>query len=133
MYLAIKYILFAILATLSNILSQDLAGRLYWGVCELYFSMFWGTLVGLVIKYVLDKRYIFSYQTRNIMEDSQKFVLYSIMGIITTCIFWGVELGFDFVFGTKSMRYTGAVIGLAIGYLIKYRLDKRFVFTKLGG
>jgi putative flippase GtrA len=29
------------------------------------------------------------------------------------------------------MRYTGAVIGLAIGYIIKYLLDKRFVFNNL--
>ena len=26
------------------------------------------------------------------------------------------------------MRYVGGVIGLAIGYWAKYRLDKRFVF-----
>jgi hypothetical protein len=26
------------------------------------------------------------------------------------------------------MRYLGGVIGLAIGYLTKYHLDKRFVF-----
>jgi hypothetical protein len=26
------------------------------------------------------------------------------------------------------MRYVGGCIGLAIGYVIKYRLDKRYVF-----
>jgi hypothetical protein len=27
------------------------------------------------------------------------------------------------------MRELGAVIGLAIGYVVKYNLDRRFVFT----
>jgi preprotein translocase subunit SecA len=39
------------------------------------------------------------------------------------------EFGFDFLFGTKLMRYVGGVIGLAIGYAIKYQLDKRYVFV----
>jgi hypothetical protein len=26
------------------------------------------------------------------------------------------------------MRYLGGIIGLAIGYLMKYRLDRRYVF-----
>jgi len=26
------------------------------------------------------------------------------------------------------MRYVGGVIGLAIGYYVKYQLDKRYVF-----
>ena len=43
-------------------------------------------------------------------------------------IFWGLEFGFNWVFHTKEMRYLGGIIGLAIGYLIKYQLDKRFVF-----
>ena len=33
-----------------------------------------------------------------------------------------------FLFRTEAMRYVGAVIGLSIGYVAKYRLDKRFVF-----
>ena len=32
------------------------------------------------------------------------------------------------VFETKEMRYLGGVLGLAIGYLAKYHLDKRYVF-----
>lgn len=28
------------------------------------------------------------------------------------------------------MRYLGGVLGLAIGYVIKYELDKRFVFRQ---
>jgi hypothetical protein len=50
------------------------------------------------------------------------------MGLATIVIFWGFEFGFNHIFATKEMRYLGGVIGLAIGYLAKYHLDKRYVF-----
>ena len=53
------------------------------------------------------------------------------MGIMTTVIFWGFEILFDYIFHTKAWRYAGGVLGLTIGYSIKYYLDKRFVFTPL--
>ncbi len=52
------------------------------------------------------------------------------MGLVTTMIFWGFEYGFHLIFESKKMRYFGGIIGLAIGYFIKYHLDKRFVFCK---
>ena len=51
------------------------------------------------------------------------------MGLVTTAIFWGFEFTFDAIYQTKEMRYVGGVIGLAIGYYVKYQLDKRFVFV----
>ncbi|MCY4178204.1 MAG: GtrA family protein, partial [Endozoicomonadaceae bacterium] len=53
------------------------------------------------------------------------------MGLATTAIFWGTEYFFQIIFKTDFMRYTGGIIGLIAGYLIKYRLDKRFVFVSL--
>jgi putative flippase GtrA len=50
------------------------------------------------------------------------------MGLLTTVIFWGFEWAFQLLYETKEMRYLGGVIGLALGYLTKYQLDKRFVF-----
>jgi putative flippase GtrA len=87
-----------------------------------------GTLVGLVVKYLLDKKYIFLFKTKSLLQDGQKFILYASMGVFTTCMFWGVEMAFDYTFKTIPMRYIGAVIGLSIGYWMKYQLDKRFVF-----
>ena len=52
------------------------------------------------------------------------------MGVVTTLIFWGFEFTFEYLFRTKFMRYLGAVIGLSIGYFIKYNLDRRFVFNQ---
>ena len=73
---------------------------------------------------------IFFFKSENMLEDGHKFVLYSMMGVVTTFIFRGVEMAFDYAFRTIPMRYTGAVIWLNIGYWMKYQLDKRFVFRK---
>ena len=130
MYLAIKYVIFAVVATGVNIACQDLTGRIYVGMFSIYLSMFVGTLAGLAVKYVLDKKYIFYHSSKNLADDGRMFFLYTFMGIFTTLLFWGSELGFQYVFHTKSMRYVGALLGLGVGYLVKYQLDKRFVFTE---
>jgi putative flippase GtrA len=126
--LTFSYSMFALIATLANIGAQDVLTRIYGGAFSILLSVLIGTGVGLVIKYILDKRYIFRFQTRNAVHDSQTFALYAIMGVVTTVIFWGFEFGFQYIFETKEMRYLGGVIGLAIGYVSKYHLDKRYVF-----
>ncbi|HPK33576.1 MAG: GtrA family protein [Ottowia sp.] len=127
-HIAALYTLFAAISTVANIGAQDLVVRAVHFDHAIALSVLVGTGVGLVIKYVLDKRYIFRYQTRSAGHDGRTFLLYTLMGVVTTVIFWGVEFGFQAMFGTREMRYLGGVIGLAIGYLAKYRLDKRFVF-----
>jgi len=133
MKLVVLYSAFAVIAILINLLSQELSLLIYPGGYALYVSILSGTATGLVSKYLLDKIYIFNYQSNSMADDISKLVAYSITGIVTTLIFWGFELGFEFVFATKVMRYIGAVIGLTIGYLIKYHLDKRFVFSTRAG
>ena len=126
--LAINYAIFALIATAANIGAQDLVIRTYSGAFDILASVVVGTGVGLVVKYILDKRYIFRFRARNVAHDTQTFALYTVMGLATTVIFWGFEFGFHHIFETKEMRYLGGVIGLAIGYLTKYHLDKRYVF-----
>jgi putative flippase GtrA len=126
--LPLTYAFLALVATAVNIGAQDAIVRLYSGPFAVTLSMLIGTGVGLVVKYVLDKRYIFSFRARDAAHDTKTFALYSLMGIATTVIFWGFELSFDYLFGTANMRYLGAILGLAIGYLTKYYLDKRYVF-----
>ncbi len=127
--MVIRYILFALISTVANLGFQFLSFQLYGGFMAIYVAMAVGTLAGLVVKYILDKRYIFYHETQSKKEDAQKFMLYSLMGVFTTFIFWGVEIGFDKVFGGATAKYVGGFIGLAIGYSIKYFLDKRFVFV----
>lgn len=88
-----------------------------------------GTGTGLLTKYILDKKFIFNYQTKDVKHDAKLFVLYTVMGLATTAIFWGFEVSFYYLFGTEVMKYFGAIIGLMIGYVTKYFLDKKFVFV----
>jgi putative flippase GtrA len=128
MKLALIYGILALIATAANIGAQDLSVRLYTGAFSLPLSVFIGTSVGLLAKYALDKRYIFRFEARNAVHNGQTFLLYAIMGLITTAIFWLFEFGFQQAFETREMRYLGACLGLAIGYVAKYHLDRRFVF-----
>lgn len=130
MTIASKYSLFAILATLINLSVQEIVIRIYDGSFPIYLAMMFGTLAGLVSKYLLDKKTIFGFITTSHREDLGKFTLYGLTGVVTTAIFWGFELGFDSLIGGKIARYMGAVIGLSIGYGVKYQLDKRYVFER---
>ncbi len=126
--LAFRYTLFAALSTVANLLVQVVSFWLYSGAASLYVAMIAGTFSGLVLKYILDKKYIFFHTPENRKDESKKFLLYTLMGVITTAIFWGFEIGFHWAFESEHAKYAGAVIGLGIGYLLKYFLDKRFVF-----
>ena len=128
MNITIKYIIFALIATAVNIWAQDIVIRNYIGAFDILISVVVGTGAGLVVKYILDKHYIFRFRARDAAHDTRTFALYTVMGLVTTVIFWGFEFGFHHIFETKEMRYLGGVIGLAIGYLTKYHLDKRYVF-----
>ena len=128
--IAVLYAVFAAFATFVNIGSQALVIWLYHGPYAVPLSILVGTAAGLPVKYVLEKRHIFSFESENLAHDGRMFALYSFMGVFTTALFWGVEFAFHHLFGTDAMRYLGGVIGLSLGYAIKYHLDKRFVFVK---
>jgi putative flippase GtrA len=128
MPLAVLYSFLALIATAANIGAQEIVVQLYQGPHAVTASVVVGTGVGLIVKYLLDKRFIFRFRTRDLLHNFRLFVLYMSMGIATTLLFWVFEFGFNAVFATKEMRYAGALIGLALGYWAKYNLDKRFVF-----
>lgn len=122
------YVGFAIISTVVNLSFQYMSFSLYNGIGSLYAAMALGTLAGLVIKYILDKKYIFFHVPHNKHDEGKTFLLYSLTGVFTTVIFWGFEIGFDYFVAHDKGKYLGAVLGLTIGYIVKYRLDKRFVF-----
>lgn len=129
--LVIRYTAFAVVAVLVNLLVQRVV--LLGGESVIWFglAMGAGTLAGLVVKYVLDKRWIFYDVTSGAVAQGKQFGLYSLMGIVTTVIFWVSETTFWAIWGTDFARELGAVIGLSIGYITKYQLDRRFVFKDL--
>lgn len=127
--LVLRYALFAVIATVANLAAQRAVLAL--GDTGLTFAaaVLAGTAVGLVIKYALDKRWIFHDRTAGAARTGRQFTLYTIMGLVTTAIFWGTETAFWLIWRTDPMREAGAVLGLAVGYVVKYNLDRRFVFT----
>lgn len=128
--IALKYSIFALISIAFNLFFQYFTFLIYSGFLSIYLALTVGTLAGLVVKYILDKNFIFYYQTQTKRESSEKFLLYSLMGLFTTFIFWGFELGFDYLFESELAKYMGGFLGLTIGYVIKYFLDKRFVFRR---
>ena len=92
-------------------------------------AMLFGTGFGLITKYILDKIFIFRYKTRSLAHDFKTFFGYTLMGIVTTFIFWGFELVFNYIFKNGYMTLLGGFFGLVIGYTIKYFLDRKFVFV----
>ncbi|MBB5721255.1 putative flippase GtrA [Loktanella ponticola] len=123
------YVVFAVIATIANLLTQRIVLFMNDGAAGFTVAVFMGTLIGLMIKYFLDKRWIFRDLTAGTAANGKKFALYSAMGIFTTAIFWITETAFWLQWRTDMMRELGAVIGLMIGYTVKYQLDRRFVFT----
>ena len=123
----LKYILFCIIAIVINLSTQRIIMELIF-INNYFLALLIGTLFGLVIKFILDKKYIFAYSDSSIKNNSLKFSFYSFNGILTTLLFWGTESVFFFIYKTNFAREFGALIGLSIGYFIKYRLDKKYVF-----
>lgn len=129
MNVAVAYALFAIIAIIANILAQDIFLKIYQAEFAISLSILCGTAVGLVLKYWLDKRFIFRFVAKNLKQHGRTFMLYTVMGVLTTLIFWGTEWAFELMFQTKEMRYLGGVLGLVVGYMVKYFLDKKYVFV----
>ncbi|MGF6511770.1 GtrA family protein [Paraburkholderia sp. 32] len=127
--LVIFYAIFAAVSIAANIGLQKLSLIAYSGAFSVPLSVVVGTGGGLVVKFLLDKLWIFRYQHRDLSHGIQSFLLYTVMGLATTAIFWGFEFGADAIYHSEPARFTGGVIGLVIGYIVKYRLDKKFVFA----
>ena len=127
--IAVLYSLFAVLSTAINIGSQMLSIWIYKGPLAVEISILVGTAMGLPLRYFLEKRYIFNFTSKNLVHDGKLFFFYSAMGVITTLIFWGTEYAFHLIYDNDFMRYLGGIIGLSIGFYVKYQLDKRYVFV----
>ena len=127
--IATRYILFAILSTLVNLLSQFLTFVILDYTYETYIAIANGTIAGLLVKYLLDKYYIFNLNVKE-YSSSNTFVPYILTSILTTIIFWFTELWFINYIQILYTEYIGAIVGLSMGYTLKYFLDRDFVFNE---
>ena len=73
--LIVLYISFALIATLGNLGAQRISLSVFEEL-GLIFAIGMGSLIGLIIKYILDKRWIFGDLTVGITDNSKKFALY---------------------------------------------------------
>jgi putative flippase GtrA len=131
--LVLRYAGFAVLATIANLATQRAVLAIGDVATPTLFvaAMGLGTLIGLVVKYVLDKRWIFYDRTAGAKAQGAQFALYTAMGLVTTAIFWVTETVFWVIWGTDLAREIGAVLGLSVGYVTKYLLDRRYVFRPM--
>lgn len=127
--IVILYSLFAAISIAANLGAQKIYLIAAPTGYAIPLSVLAGTAVGLAIKFLLDKVWIFEYEHRDLAHGLRSFILYSAMGVATTAIFWGFEFGANRLYGTEAARLTGGAIGLIVGYLVKYRLDRHFVFA----
>jgi putative flippase GtrA len=131
--LTFRYVSFAIIATLGNLATQRLV--LFFDTTHFGFAiaLMLGTGIGLIVKFLLDQRFIFLDQPKSAQQQGQQFALYTVTGLCTTLLFWGTEVLFWWMFKSDLAREAGTIIGLVIGYLVKYQLDRRFVFASPKG
>jgi putative flippase GtrA len=125
---ASRYLAFAGLSTAANLGAQQLVVSMA-PAAPLMVSIVTGTVLGFGSKYILDKRFVFYDDHASHCDEARKVVTYGLLSVVTTAIFWAFELGFWFVWKTVAGKYCGAVIGLSVGYAMKYWLDRRLVFT----
>ena len=131
--LVTRYAVFAVVATVANLGTQRGVLAVAEGTLGYVLALCAGTGVGLVLKYLLDKRWIFADTFRSARAETRMFSLYTLTGVGTTLLFWGMETAFWLIWQTQGMRELGAVIGLTVGYVTKYQLDKRYVFSRPSG
>jgi hypothetical protein len=123
------YILFAALSMVANLVTQEAVFRTA-PVAPLALAILAGTAAGFAVKYVLDKRWIFADPYTSGTAELRKISLYGFFSVFTTLIFWGFEVAFWAIWGTAFAKYAGAVLGLSIGYAVKFLLDRTFVFRE---
>jgi putative flippase GtrA len=122
------YGVFGFISMFVNLAVQWISTRFYHGVMAIELSILLGTAAGLPVKYALDRRYIFVVLPR-VTKIGWEFLCYTATGVITTLVFWLIEWSFHLMFGTEFWRLLGGALGLSAGFVLKYQLDKRFVFT----
>ncbi|MFL5203204.1 MAG: GtrA family protein [Microvirga sp.] len=125
----IRYVVFAGIATLVNLATQEAVVRIA-PLSPLALSIVMGTVTGFILKYLLDKKWVFDDGYSGHRRELQKITLYGVFSVFTTLVFWSFEVAFWVIWRTDFAKYTGAVIGLAIGYAAKFVLDRAFVFKE---
>jgi len=127
--LVVSYAGFAALAAAVNLGTQRLLLGQSESPLRFAVALVAGTLAGMAVKYVLDSRWIFHAAPADAATHGKRIGRYAGTSVITTLVFWGTEAAFFAVSPTQASREAGALLGLAMGYVLKYKLDRRLVFN----
>lgn len=127
--IAVLYILIAVLSIVINVGTQMLSMWGYKGPISVEISILVGTVASFPLRFLLEKRYIFNFRSKDVSQGGGIFVLYGGTSIIPTLIFWGTEYSFHLACGSDLARYAGAIAGLGVGFYVKYQLDRKYVFV----
>lgn len=133
---ALKYFTFAIVCTILNLGTQFMIlegfdQHRFERDTMVILAILCGTFAGLLSKFFLDKFYVFKDPAASHSMELRKFCLYSLMGVVTTLIFWFTEWCFYITWTNPTAKYIGGLLGLGLGYSLKYVLDQRFVFKQV--
>lgn len=118
-----KYILFCLVSIFFNLSTQEIFLIFF---KSYIFSILFGTLIGFLIKYYLDKNFIFF---KNSSNSLNQLFTYTFTAIFSTIIFWGLEIFFLMYFQNNTMKILGGFIGLILGYTLKFKLDYKLTFN----
>lgn len=139
------YMLFAVICTGINLGSQSVLNYLlspievlnqgltiFGKTFEYYYiiHLLAGTALGFMAKFLLDKFLVFKNEHQNMGATFKQMIIYGLFAVITTLIFWGFQISFKFIFNSDQISLIGGLLGLTIGYSVKYILDKTWVFKK---
>lgn len=123
----VRYAISAVVSVVANLVAQQIT-VVGLPAAPLMVSILIGTIAGFAVKYVIDKIWTFREAYTSPAAEAHRITLSGLFSVLTTLIFWGFELGFYAVWPTDFAKYSGAVLGLSIGYIIKFQLDRRHVF-----
>jgi putative flippase GtrA len=94
-----------------------------------YFSKLAGIAAGFVVKYALDKIYVFDDISQNVAEEVKKVGIYGLFSVFTTVLLFLISEVIERNVNWKHKTHIAWLIGLIVGYVIKFFLDKTFVFN----
>ena len=79
----VRYLLFAVLATVANLATQEFVIRIA-PVAPLTLSILMGTAAGFILKYLLDKKWVFDDAYGGHRKELRKITLYGAFSVLTT-------------------------------------------------
>ena len=120
------YYAFALVAVGLNVLVQHLVFISLTHSHAIFIAMLIGAAVALVAKYFLDRKFVF---LKTSSANRRELFWYALTGGLITIVFFVAEYVIWDAYKTGLARDIGIVVGMLLGYTLKYFIDKHLVFS----